>query len=61
MDKVDNKQLAFQMDEYGRAEINDEAILNIISGAGELLFSDNSGSCNNGCGSNGACANISCT
>lgn len=60
MENSDKTSLIFTIDEYGRANIEDKKLLELISGAGDSLESFIKGSCNNGCNSNGACANRAC-
>ncbi len=50
----------FTLDEYGRANIEDIQLLELISGAGDFLGNFIKGSCNNKCNSNGACVNRNC-
>lgn len=60
MKDTDRNPSLFTIDEYGRTKIENKEILELISGAGSLLAEIDDGSCNKGCGSNGACANINC-
>jgi hypothetical protein len=48
----------YKIDEFGRIEINDDDIMEFISGAGDLqIFPFDT---NRACGSNGACGNAGC-